>query len=97
MPPDAGSRQKFRNYTMRVTAFLLLRMWVWLKVPPYSPSMVQLISWLDSKVISEAWAIKILGHYGGEHGLRFEGIGGILDQKQLVHAVIQQNLFGIEL
>ena len=42
-------------------------------------------------------AIKILGHYGGEHGLRFEGIGGILDQKQLVHAVIQQNLFGIKL
>lgn len=28
MPPDAGPRQKFRNYTMRVTAFLLLRMWV---------------------------------------------------------------------
>ena len=42
-------------------------------------------------------AIVILGHQGGEHGLRFDGVEGIFDQQQLVHTVIQQDFFGIEL
>ena len=41
--------------------------------------------------------VVFLGHQGGQHGLRLHGVYGVFHQQQLVHSVVQQHLFGVQL